>query len=195
MLQKQLMLVVFILLVSINKDIWKNIKTYYRSLGYVMFVNALYYYLCKRYLLWEFTPRGLGWRTLRALHIFIITPLIVLLNLSTFPATFGKQIIHILKLVLVSTCIESIVVKEKMLKFKHGWSLYWSALIYIKMYVFSYIHTKKPRLTWFLTYCSLLFFIIKFRIPLKSKRFTKGPFVFYLKRHPSRFNLCDYLFQ
>ncbi|OIJ18746.1 hypothetical protein BKP45_15795 [Anaerobacillus alkalidiazotrophicus] len=188
MKQKQLMIILLVLFINIKKRSWRQLPKYYKSLAYVSFFNCFYYYICKRYLLWEFTAHGFQWRILRAVHIFIVAPLITLGCLSNFPSSINKQIIHIFKWTIGSTLVEYIAVKNKILIFKHGWNILWSSLIYLQMYTFSYYHTKNPLQTWI---CSIFFvvsFIIKFNVPLK-KRLLKGPFCLFFHKDKPFFSM------
>ncbi|UCZ53616.1 hypothetical protein LGQ02_02115 [Bacillus shivajii] len=115
--------------------------------------------------------------------MFLITPLFVLSYLSRIPETFLKKIIHTTKWVAYSTFLEHIIHEQKMIQFKYGWNVYWSGLVYFKMYIFSYLYPKRPLLTWLLSICSAIFFIWKFNVPL-TKRLLKGPiFIFVPTRY------------
>jgi hypothetical protein len=191
MKEKQIIIMLIILLLNITGRTWREFSKYYLSLAYASFFNAFYYYLCKRCLLWEFPPQGIPWRILRGVHIFLVVPLLVLACLSKFPNSLSKQIVHLIKWIVASCFVELFAVKNNLITFKHGWNILWSGLIYLTMYGFSYLHTKKPLLTWLLSFCSVIFFIVKFKIPLE-KRLVKGPFFFFTKKdtfHVSNFKL------
>lgn len=189
MKQKHITLILIILLLNISEKTWRDFPKYYKSLAYVSFMNCLYYYLCKRHLVWELTPSdGFRLRTLRGVYVFIVTPLAVLLCLSKFPNTVSKQVVHIVKWVLASSFIEYYLVKKRMIKFNHGWNIAWSGFVYLEMYVCSYLYIKKPLLTWLLSLCSIIFFMSKFKVPL-TKRLLKGPLsIFFPKNSKLKFS-------
>ncbi|MBM7571481.1 hypothetical protein JOC48_001977 [Aquibacillus albus] len=112
---------------------------------------------------------GFNWKLLRAAHVIIVTPLLVLLFLSKYPKSLLERIAHIIKWVLGASSVEYVVHKQKMIQYKHGWNIFWSSLIYLMMFVYSSLFTKRPLLTCFLTVCSIVFFISKFKLPIKSK--------------------------
>ncbi len=170
-----------IFLVSVYKKTWKGIPTYYKSLSYVSFINAMYYYLFKRHLIWEFNPGGMDWRVVRLVHIFLITPLLVLLFLSNFPKEFKKQVKYVSKWVFASTIVDWLLLKSNMLIFKNGWNTLWSGLIYLQMYLFSYLFLKRPFLVSGLSVISVVFYMGSFRLPL-SKRLYKGPILLLFKK-------------
>lgn len=174
---KQIFLLTIVLLVNVKGKTWRDFPKYYESMGYASIINALYYYLCKRHLLWEFPPTGFNWRVLRGVHIFVIVPLLVLAFLSKFPKTFWKRLIYLVKWTVTCSIVEYIGLKNNMITFKHGWTIFWSGFIYVTMYGFSYLYTQKPIYTWIISVFTTIFFILKFKIPM-TKRLLKGPIVF-----------------
>ncbi|MFV8829128.1 hypothetical protein [Alkalihalobacterium sp. APHAB7] len=180
MRRNQVLLLLFTIILATAGSL-KHLPKHYKELAYISFFNAFYYYICKRYLLWEFKPKDINWRMVRAAHTFITTPLVVLSSLSKFPQTLPKQIVHVLKWTFISAYLEHVIAQQKLIRFKHGWNIYWSALIYLKMYTYSYLHTKNALLTWVLSIWSAIFFILRFKIPLKARLF-KGPFFLVFKK-------------
>ncbi|WNF35266.1 hypothetical protein RJD24_12410 [Bacillaceae bacterium IKA-2] len=181
MKQKQIALILIIVLINVFSKSWKAIPKHYNSLLYVIFWNSFYYYICKRHLVYELVSEGFNWKWLRGIHIFVVTPLIVNLYLAKFPKSLAKQAVYTIKWVFGSFVFETFLHKQKLLIFKHGWNVFWSTVIYFKMYVYSYLLTKRPGLTAFLSLSSLTFFIVKFKVPL-SKRLLKGPFIIFLPK-------------
>ncbi|MEB1806061.1 MAG: hypothetical protein LPK26_01960 [Bacillaceae bacterium] len=188
MKRNQIILLLFTLILATAGSL-KHLPKHYKEVGFICFFNAFYYYICKRYLLWEFRPKGIDWRIIRAVHIFVTTPLVVLSNLTKFPETVTNQIVHVLKWTFISTYLEHVVAQQKLIRFKHGWNIYWSGLIYLKMYTYSYLHTKNARLTWILSIGTAIFYVLIFRIPLK-KRLLKGPIFLVSKKDPP-FNMTN----
>ena len=119
--------------------------------------------------MWDFKSRIFKPKVIRALHILIINPLLILLYLSNVPKPFLKKVIYISKWVLISTFTEWIGKKKfKMLTFDHGWHLGWSMCIYIKLYIFSLLMIKRPLLTWIFSIISTVYFLYIFKVPLKK---------------------------
>ena len=179
---KHIVLITLLTLLALIKKSWRNFPKFYRNIGFISFLNAFYYYLCKRHLVWEFNHKGMNWRFLRGLHLFYVSPLLVLMFLSNFPnGSLGKKIIYFCESVVISMALEVYMVRERILRFKHGWNFYWSTLIYIKIYFYSLLFTKRPLLTTILSVLSMIFFIIVFKVPLTS-RLRKGPFFLIFHR-------------
>jgi len=117
------LVLLWLVFLNMKRKTWQHFRQHSSSLLYVMFFNGLYYYLCKDKLPWDFKSKFLGTKTLRVLHLFLITPLLILAFLSKFSKTFLRKCIYILKWVLVSSLIERIALKSGAIIFKHGWSL------------------------------------------------------------------------
>lgn len=167
---KHIILIISIILLSRNS--WRDIPKYYKSIFYVSFVNILYYLMCRRHLVWEFTPIGINWWFIRIVHVIIITPLLVLIFLAKFPNSLFKQVIYTVNWVVMSSAVEYFLNKHKLIIYSHGWNIFWTGLIYAKMYVYSYLITKNPFITWFLSLCSVIFFTIKFKVPMRRKHIS-----------------------
>ncbi len=178
--QKHCMLVLFFLTLNIIGRTWKVPKLHINAL-YTIAFNLLYYYLCKRHLLWEFNTKGVNWKVLRAIHIFFITPSMVALTLSEFPVKFYKKILHFVFAIGASTVMDYTLVKRKILKFKRGWSVKWSCLLYLKMYVYNYLLQKRPILVLILSFLSTVTLLITFKVPLTS-RLIRGPIILLKKK-------------
>lgn len=191
MKRNQVILLLFTLILATAGSL-KHLPKHYKEVGFISFFNAFYYYICKRYLLWEFRPRGIDWRIIRAVHTFVTTPLVVLSSLAKFPKTMPNQIVHVLKWTFISTYLEHVIAQQKLIRFKHGWNIYWSGLIYLKMYTYSYLHTKNATFTWILSIGTAIFYVLRFKIPFK-KRLLKGPICLVLKKEPP-FNITNISF-
>ncbi len=137
---------------------------------YVSFFGLLYNILCKNYLMWDFKPTFQylnNRKIIRTLHIFIINPLLILSYLSTIPDSIWNKILYTGKWIISSTLVEWMGLRIfKVIFFNNGWNLGWSMLIYVKMYFLSYYMTKKPLLTWMLSFVSTIFFLIRFKVPV-----------------------------
>ena len=98
----------------------------------------------------------------------MINPLLILLYLSNLPNSFVKQFIYVVRWIFISTMVEWIFYKEGKIFFYRGWTIGWSMLIYIKMYLFCLLLNKKPILTLFLSIIDTIFLLLKFKIPVRK---------------------------
>ncbi|ADU30455.1 hypothetical protein Bcell_2195 [Evansella cellulosilytica DSM 2522] len=150
-----------------------RIKTLYKfksnlpTLLYGVFVNFIYYILCNHHLLWEFTSPQLKVKTLRKMHIFLSTPMIILLFLTNMPKKMSMRILHVMKFTIASTIFEWFALRKlNMIVFQHGWTILWSGIVYLKMFVYCYLFTKNRIITGFFSIMSVCFFLFQFRVPL-----------------------------
>ncbi|WP_419095874.1 CBO0543 family protein [Halalkalibacter suaedae] len=181
---KQILLIVFILILNILGKTWAKLPKNYNNLVFVSFFNASYYYIYQRKLLWEFSPNGIPINVLRALHIFFVTPFLVLLFLSNAPQKVRSKIAYSIKWTVVSTVIENLLHKERVIQYNHHWNSLWSSLVYLLMYTCSLIFKSNPLLALVISVLSLSFFIVKFPVHFNN-RFLKGPMhIFWQRRSP-----------
>lgn len=162
---KHIVLILGIIFISRNS--WRDIPKYYKSMIFSSSLNALYYFLCRRHLVWEFTPFGIKWGLLRTLHIVLVTPLLVLTYLSKSPNSFFKQLIYTIKWVLVTSLVEYMAHKQKLILYAHRWNVFWSGFLFAMMFGFSKLFIKRPHLTLILSSFTTVFFIIKFKVPIR----------------------------
>lgn len=178
---KHLTIILILIFANIYKKTWRQIPAHKNTILFVVFWNSFYYYICKRYLVWEFKTRIIPWRVMRFLHIWIATPLVTLLYLANLPDQFKKKVYYLLKWSIGSFFLEIYMYKQGLLRFKHGWNVLWSGLLYFKWYLYSDLYRKNPLLTWGLSVISLVFFVVKFKVPF-SKRMLKGPLFIFLPK-------------
>lgn len=163
-----------LLLLNIKYKTFRKVRKYVPSMIYVSTFNALYYYLCKHFLLWDFKSSLLSKRQLSAMHLFIANPLLILLFLSNFPNNLSKQFFHVAKWVIISTIIELIGLKTGWIAFKRGWSIGWSALLYIKMYSYSFLFQKHKISVLLFSIMTTITAMLVFKVPLR-KQLLNGP--------------------
>ena len=179
MRNRHIMLILSVIFLTIFNQSWREIPKYYKNMAFVSSFNIIYYFLCKRHLVWEFIPAGINWMLIRVVHTLFVSPLLVLVFLSKMPTTLSKQFVHFIKWILICTGIEYLIHKKRLILYAHGWNILWSGILFGKMFLYSHLFTNRPLLTLCLSMCSTLFFVLKFHAPLKRKHFSRffSPFV------------------
>lgn len=168
-----IILVLSIIVLTILSKSWRDIPKYLKNMVFVSSFNGLYYLLCRRHLVWEFIPNGINWFLIRVAHSMIVTPLLVLVFLSTMPRTLFKKIFHFIRWIIMSSAIEHLIHKKRLILYGHGWNIFWSGVLYLLMFMFSHLFTKRSILALFLSLYSTIFFIFKFKVPLRIKHFSR----------------------
>ncbi|GAE33202.1 hypothetical protein JCM9157_191 [Halalkalibacter akibai JCM 9157] len=183
---RHIILSTFLVCLNFRQETWRLLPKFLQALLYIAFINSSYYYFFKRRILWEFQSHILNLKGLRIIHIFFITPLLFLLCMKNLPQENVKlQMIHIIKWAFKCAFCEFLGLKTKMIFFKNGWSIFWSWLIYIFLFTFGYIYTKRPLLIWKLSAPTLLFFLYKFKAPLYRITILGPLFFFIRKKQPT----------
>lgn len=169
-----LFIAIFLLFLNLNYRTLHQLRKHLPSMSYVSLINALYYYVCKHHLVWDFDCRFFSKKQLRALHIFVINPLIILLFLSRFPNQLHKKVIYVLKWTVASVFCEFLMIKNDNLFFKRGWNLKWSSVFYLKMYLFSCFFNSRKTLILSLSALTTFVYLRIFHVPPR-KQFLLGP--------------------
>lgn len=167
-------LVLIVLLLTLSSNSWREIPKYYKNMIYVSSFNGLYYLLCRRHLVWEFIPdTGVPWMLLRFVHTLLVSPLLVLVFLSKMPNTLLKQMMYFIQCVTICTAVEYFIHKKKLLQYSHSWNIFWSGILYFKMFLYSHLFTKRPAFTLSLSFCTTVFLIIIFNVPIRRKHVSR----------------------
>lgn len=161
-----LVLALLLFILNAKNKTWRKIPNFALSIFYVSFFNAMYYFLCKDFILWDFKDKRLSTKTLRLLHIFIINPLLILYYLSHFPKRIFSKISYVMNWVTISMIVERIGKQLNKIYFANGWNMQWSFFIYVCMFTFSRLILKRPFLTWVLSAIVTISLIKKFKVPV-----------------------------
>ncbi|MFC4968847.1 hypothetical protein ACFPES_14800 [Paenibacillus sp. GCM10023248] len=74
------------------------------------------------------------------LHVFLILPMSIFIYLSTYPSTWTKRAIHVVKWIFILILVEWIGWKNGRIVYFHGWNLGWSTLFNLNMLIVTRIH-------------------------------------------------------
>ncbi|MHC0037040.1 CBO0543 family protein [Pseudoneobacillus sp. C159] len=130
------------------------------------------YLLSDRYPMWSYNPQGydreLGLTNSHiSLSIMLIKyPATILVYLGKFPSQGAiKKILYISFWILFYGLNEMIDVKGNLIKYDNGWSLWWSILFNIAMFIILRIHHLRPPLAWALSILFVVFLWKVFEVP------------------------------
>ncbi|MBU9721711.1 MULTISPECIES: hypothetical protein [Bacillaceae] len=170
---KHILLILILILFNHKRGSLPKLKYHSHIVGYVSFMNVVYYVFCHRKLVWDFLDPHFSKTFIRTINVAITTPLMVLAFVSRMPRDKMKAVTYIVKWATLSTLLEWVALKVNMIIYRYGWTIYWTWLLYLKMYLYSYLYSKNKGLVWVLTIFSTLFFGSVFNIPfferLKAK--------------------------
>ena len=152
---------------------WKNWNKYYPTFLFLLLGDFLYQYLLSDfYPMWKYNPQGIDDNIgLTHTHIaftimFVKYPATILIYLSKFPENNKiKQIFYVGAWVLLYILNELNDLKFNLIKYDHGWSIWWSLLFNCVMFSILRIHYVKPLLAWLLSIIFILFLWKVFEVP------------------------------
>jgi len=152
---------------------WKHWKNYHPTLLYIAIGNLMYTFLTADYWLWRIQPDFLmNYVTVEVIYTLIIFPSSAFLFLSSYPEgqPVYKQVLHILKWVLIYVFVEWIGYHQNLISYQLGWSLLWSALFDGIMFPMLRLHYKKPVVAYSLSVFFAVSFLLLFGIPLSDRK-------------------------
>lgn len=167
MKMKHILLMFMLILLNHKERNWSKVRKHSNVIMYVTVMNVVYYVLCRRKLVWDFRDNYFSKKFIRFVNTVGITPLFILLFLSKMPNE--NQIQYIFQWATGSIILEWIALKQNMITYRYGWTLSWTWLLYMKMYLYSYFYSKKPFLVHIMTIISTMFFGAVFKISFVLK--------------------------
>ncbi|RTE10617.1 CBO0543 family protein [Paenibacillus whitsoniae] len=143
---------------------WKNFKDYYPTLLFVIACHLLYkVFAFDQHHIWRLQGEVfLNHLGAYLLHVFVILPMAIFVYLSTYPVTWLKQCLHIIKWILIFVVVELIGWKYGRIAYHHGWTIWWSGLFNLNMFIVTRIHYKHYLWALPLGACCTFFFLIVF---------------------------------
>lgn len=148
---------------------WKNLNQYHATMLYMPFMNLFYLFLTSTYPLWRLQPDlGLPFTIVVALYSFIVFPCTVLIYLSHYPDPPKKQILHIIKWVVIYIGVEWVGNMLTRITYGHDWHLGWSFLFVLVMFPMLRLHYKKPILAYLVSFFVIVLLLYLFDIPWRE---------------------------
>lgn len=160
------------LLAGIKWGDWRNWKEYYPTILFFIGGDLLKNALLHEHLMWEYQEVYFGENILvghLAIDLMIMTivyPSTILIYLGHFPRTLMKQLLWISLWVCIYSGVEYINLRYlNLINHHRGWTIAWSIIFNVIMFVMFRIHFKKPLLAWGLSFAWLLFLWNWFDVP------------------------------
>lgn len=144
---------------------WRNWKNYLPTMQYIVIGALLYEYLTDGQKMWVFQGDIPDSQTVTALiHQFFTMPLTVLIFLSNFPKTLGKQCYRISKWIGLYAAVEIIMLLTGRITYDNGWTLWHSIGFDIMMFPMLRLHHSRPLLAYLISVPIVLFLNYRFNI-------------------------------
>ncbi|MFX3617131.1 MAG: CBO0543 family protein [Sporolactobacillus sp.] len=154
---------------------WRNWKTYYPTILFVIVWDLIYNCLLINYPMWQFIPIGpehviLPVHTLICFYSMLtLYPAWIILFLSHFPQQnrFWRRAGYIILVAVILTVIE---IFDHYLfhsiSYYHHWNIGWSFILDLLMFLMISVHFRHPLAALMLSAVSLLGFLWIFQVPI-----------------------------
>lgn len=142
---------------------WRNWKTYYHTILFLVAGDLMYYYVFSDNRLWYAASPNLSSKQIELLWKIVLYPCIVLILLPWYLKckSFKNQVGYTFLWILVFSILELVVLKFKFIYYGNGWSYYWSVVFYSIMFPILIVHHFKPLLAIMLSaICGIVALII-----------------------------------
>ncbi|MCM3567248.1 CBO0543 family protein [Neobacillus mesonae] len=146
---------------------WKHWERYHTTILYKISMSLLYDVLTYNYPLWVFSDFFVPTHTINALIVtFIAFTCTVLLFLSHYPSSIGKQVLYIAFWVLFNCGIELSYHLMGLFHYDNGWNFGWSIAFNCMMFPMLILHHKKPLIAYVLSIPIIIILLLIFDVPL-----------------------------
>lgn len=180
---KHILLILIFFLLNCKNHSWKKVKKHSDAILYVMGMNAVYYLLCHRKLVWDFRDPHFSMLFIRIINVIFTTPLFLLLFLCKLPKKHLTP--YLIKWAIYSTLVEWLAIRLNMITYQYGWNLLWTWLLYFKMYLYTHLLKKRNAIVIPLTVLSTYMFGAAFHMPWTEGQ-VRRPHIFLEKDRSNR---------
>jgi len=174
------MLIIYVavfLLAAIIWGDWRSWRLYYSTILFFIVGDLLKNFLFYNYWMWTYQETMFAKNILRnhtiisIIIMFIGYPSTIFLYLGRFPKSKWKQAAWVSFWIFLYSILEYINLRFlNLINHYHGWSMTWSILFNIVMFIMFRIHFKNPLLAWGLSIIWILFLLYRFPIPLERMK-------------------------
>ena len=155
-------------LVTLKWGHWKEWKTYYPTILFIIAGDFIHGYIDAAKPLWRFIPTllfsGVAEHLIAALVIF---PCTVILLFTFYPKykSWAIKALYIALWVLIYAAGEYLALKLGYYVYKNGWSFAYSTLFDCLLFPLLIIHQRKPQIAWLISLIIGIFIAFWFKLP------------------------------
>jgi hypothetical protein len=141
-------------------------KQFYPTVLYVSFCNLLYIVLAENHPTWAFHSALLTPKASELLNTFLLLPSTTMLYLFFFPQTRRSKVIYYLLWTAGFSALEFIWQLLKLIRYDHGWNLFWLVGFYFVMFFAIRLHQTSLSKALPFSLAVIILLILWFRIPI-----------------------------
>lgn len=148
---------------------WKNWKVYYPTYLFLTALSFISDFIMYNHSLWFYcpSPNFPNHTAVALFYAFTIYPATVLLFLSRYPTeSYIKQAVYIAFWVTLYSAMEAVSLIVGIGSYYNGWTLWWSILVNIVLFIGLRVHFSNPLLAWIMgaLFSILVLIVFDFRI-------------------------------
>ncbi len=147
---------------------WKHWNKYYSTIQFFIIGDLIYNVLFHNTTLWKYVCPSLNHTLINILIMITVFPSTILVFIPHYPKDRFNQVIYISFWVSLYIVVEYISYILGYFQYDNGWSIVWSGIFCIIMFLLLYLHYRKPLLAWFLAIITLIIFIIIFEVDISG---------------------------
>ena len=131
---------------------WRNWKTYYPTILFLIAGDFIYYYVSAAKPLWQYTAKLFPGTFATLIIALIIYPCTVLLFIPFNPKSGAiTKVCYITGWVSLYAFLEYLALKYNYMQHFNGWNFLYSVLFYYALFPLLLVHQKKPQIAWLLS--------------------------------------------
>lgn len=131
---------------------WRNWKTYYSTILFLIAGDFIYYFVAAAKPLWQYTTKLFPGNITTLIIALIIYPCTVLIFLPIYPESGAiKKGCYITVWVCLYAFLEYLALKYNYMQHFNGWHFAYSVLFDYMLFPLLLIHQKKPPAAWLLS--------------------------------------------
>jgi hypothetical protein len=168
-----LMIAAFTLIAAWRWGDWKNWQLYYPTILFMIVGNFLYNVLTYHYPIWMYKDSTFfpNHTTADIFNSFVLFPAVILIFLPHYPKeSMIKKVKYLALWITVFVSVEWFLGYLGYFSYYNGWTLGWSFLFNVGMFMILRIHFKRPLLAWAISVFVILFLVIYFDVPIEKMR-------------------------
>ncbi|QSO50491.1 hypothetical protein JZ785_16330 [Alicyclobacillus curvatus] len=145
----------------------RYLERYYDTVLYISLISVVYGLICIDFAMWHFPVWWIF--TDHASLLFqavVLFPSTTVVFLRYFPRSRGLIAPYFLLFVIAYVVMEWMMLKLGQIRYAHGWSLGWSTLVVVLMFLMMWLHEKSKKLTWVFTFIVITWLVTWFDVPL-----------------------------
>ena len=127
---------------------WKRWEEYYPTVQYYLICNLLYNFLFYNHTLWAYKAVTFQWLNHTLIELtftFFILPVVLMIYLRYFPKG-KKKFVYLAAWIAYFTFLEYLFYKKGLFIYENGWSVLWSFIFNIIMFIMIRLHYKNKLL-------------------------------------------------